>query len=202
GQSTKVDVPPYIIIDVVDEDDDITDDEDALPHDLAESDNEDLINVDDDGVDKMLPGPTAVTVEVRIAPLHTMYPAVAWVALLTDVVAVPPAVTNKAAAPSIMLYGYFHVCHHQIARFRSAFEVRHRYIELFSGCLLTRKIVKNSLEVLKVMKNSLEVLKVLKNGLEVLKVLQIELQENSSIDEFEYLSINKIHIQNVSKAVK
>nr|GFD43382.1 hypothetical protein [Tanacetum cinerariifolium] len=27
--------------DVVDEDDDITDDEDAIPHDLAESDNED-----------------------------------------------------------------------------------------------------------------------------------------------------------------
>ncbi|GJS47957.1 F-box domain containing protein [Tanacetum coccineum] len=33
--------------------DDITDDEDALPHDLADSDDEDLINVDDDGVDKM-----------------------------------------------------------------------------------------------------------------------------------------------------
>nr|GEX02148.1 hypothetical protein [Tanacetum cinerariifolium] len=48
GQSTEVDVPPNIIIDVVDEDDDITDDEDALPHDLEESDNEDLINVDDD----------------------------------------------------------------------------------------------------------------------------------------------------------
>nr|GFB15216.1 hypothetical protein [Tanacetum cinerariifolium] len=30
-----------------------TDDEDALPHDLAESDNEDLINVDDDDVDKV-----------------------------------------------------------------------------------------------------------------------------------------------------
>nr|GFB42500.1 hypothetical protein [Tanacetum cinerariifolium] len=53
GQSTEVDVPSDIIIDVVDEDDDIIDDEDALPHDLAESDNEDLINVDDDGVDKM-----------------------------------------------------------------------------------------------------------------------------------------------------
>nr|GFB94959.1 hypothetical protein [Tanacetum cinerariifolium] len=53
GQSTEVDVPPDIIIDVVDEDDDITDDEDALPHDLAESDNEDLINVDYDGVDKV-----------------------------------------------------------------------------------------------------------------------------------------------------
>nr|GEZ84513.1 hypothetical protein [Tanacetum cinerariifolium] len=46
GQSTKVDVPPDII-DVVDEDDDIIDDEDALPHDLADSDDEDLINVDD-----------------------------------------------------------------------------------------------------------------------------------------------------------
>nr|GFA63753.1 hypothetical protein [Tanacetum cinerariifolium] len=53
GQSTEVDVPPDIIIDVVDEDDDITDDENALPHDLAESDNEDLINVDDDGVDNV-----------------------------------------------------------------------------------------------------------------------------------------------------
>nr|GFB57132.1 hypothetical protein [Tanacetum cinerariifolium] len=52
GQLTKVDVPPDII-DVVDEDDDITDDEDARPHDLADSDNEDLINVDDDGVDKV-----------------------------------------------------------------------------------------------------------------------------------------------------
>nr|GEZ14187.1 hypothetical protein [Tanacetum cinerariifolium] len=53
GQSTEVDVPPYIIIDVVDEDDDITDDEDTLLYNLAESDNEDLINVDDDGVDKV-----------------------------------------------------------------------------------------------------------------------------------------------------
>ncbi|GJU59847.1 hypothetical protein Tco_1237613, partial [Tanacetum coccineum] len=35
------------ITDVVDQDDDITDDEDALPHDLAYSDDEDLINVDD-----------------------------------------------------------------------------------------------------------------------------------------------------------
>nr|GFC38482.1 hypothetical protein [Tanacetum cinerariifolium] len=53
GGVIVVDVPPDIIIDVVDEDDDIIDDEDALPHDLAESDNEDLINVDDDGVDKV-----------------------------------------------------------------------------------------------------------------------------------------------------
>ncbi|GKF18154.1 hypothetical protein Tco_0063072, partial [Tanacetum coccineum] len=41
------------ITDVVDQDDDITDDEDDLPHDLADSDDEDLINVDDDGVDKV-----------------------------------------------------------------------------------------------------------------------------------------------------
>ncbi|GKE81174.1 hypothetical protein Tco_1551174 [Tanacetum coccineum] len=52
GQSMEVDAPPDII-DVVDQDDDITDDEDALPHDLAASDDEDLINVDDDGVDKV-----------------------------------------------------------------------------------------------------------------------------------------------------
>nr|GEV84562.1 hypothetical protein [Tanacetum cinerariifolium] len=49
GQSTKVDAPPNIID--LDEDDDIIDDEDVLPHDLADSDNEDLVNVDDDGVD-------------------------------------------------------------------------------------------------------------------------------------------------------
>nr|GEZ78992.1 hypothetical protein [Tanacetum cinerariifolium] len=49
GQSTEVDAPPDII-DVVDEDDDIIDDEDALPHNLADSDDEDLINIDDDDV--------------------------------------------------------------------------------------------------------------------------------------------------------
>ncbi|GJX38854.1 F-box domain containing protein, partial [Tanacetum coccineum] len=52
GQSTVVDAPPDII-DVPDEDDDIMGDEDALPHDLAYSDVEDLINVDYDGVEKM-----------------------------------------------------------------------------------------------------------------------------------------------------
>ncbi|GJT89482.1 reverse transcriptase domain-containing protein [Tanacetum coccineum] len=52
GQLTEVDAPPDII-DVVDEDDDIIDDEDPLPHDVADSDDEDLINVDDDGVEKM-----------------------------------------------------------------------------------------------------------------------------------------------------
>ncbi|GKA44213.1 hypothetical protein Tco_0736937, partial [Tanacetum coccineum] len=46
GELTDVDAPPDIID--VDEDGDIIDDEDALPHDLADSDDEDLINVDDD----------------------------------------------------------------------------------------------------------------------------------------------------------
>ncbi|GJU93843.1 hypothetical protein Tco_1318599 [Tanacetum coccineum] len=41
-----------MIIDVPGEDDDISDDEDPLPHDLADSDVENLIN-DDDGVEKM-----------------------------------------------------------------------------------------------------------------------------------------------------
>ncbi|GJT25796.1 hypothetical protein Tco_0895733 [Tanacetum coccineum] len=49
GQSTDVDEPPNIID--VDEDDDIIDDEDALTHDLADSNNEDLVNVDDDDDD-------------------------------------------------------------------------------------------------------------------------------------------------------
>ncbi|GKD12276.1 hypothetical protein Tco_1196683, partial [Tanacetum coccineum] len=44
---------PPDIIDVPDEDDDIIDDEDALPHDLVDFDVEDLINVDDDGVEKV-----------------------------------------------------------------------------------------------------------------------------------------------------
>nr|GEW75528.1 hypothetical protein [Tanacetum cinerariifolium] len=41
------------IIDVVDEDDDIINDEDALPYDLSDSNDEDLINFDAEGVDKM-----------------------------------------------------------------------------------------------------------------------------------------------------
>ncbi|GJY49069.1 hypothetical protein Tco_0439025 [Tanacetum coccineum] len=49
GQSIDVDVPPDIID--VDEDDDIIDEEDPILHDLAYSDDEDLINLDiDDGV--------------------------------------------------------------------------------------------------------------------------------------------------------
>ncbi|GKB55251.1 retrotransposon gag domain, retroviral aspartyl protease [Tanacetum coccineum] len=48
-----VDVPPDII-DVVDKDDDIVDEEDPIPHDLTDSDDEDLINLDiDDGVKVM-----------------------------------------------------------------------------------------------------------------------------------------------------
>nr|GEZ82025.1 hypothetical protein [Tanacetum cinerariifolium] len=46
GLSIDVDAPPDIIN--VDEDDDIIVDEDVLPHDLADSDDENLVNVDDD----------------------------------------------------------------------------------------------------------------------------------------------------------
>nr|GEV77206.1 hypothetical protein [Tanacetum cinerariifolium] len=46
GQSIDVDAPPDIID--VDEDDDIIDDLDVLPHDLADSGDEDLVSVDDD----------------------------------------------------------------------------------------------------------------------------------------------------------
>ncbi|GKB75521.1 hypothetical protein Tco_0942416 [Tanacetum coccineum] len=53
GQSIDVDVPPDII-DVVYEDDDIIDEEDPILYDLADSDDEDLINLDiDDGVNAM-----------------------------------------------------------------------------------------------------------------------------------------------------
>ncbi|GJW00546.1 hypothetical protein Tco_1555797, partial [Tanacetum coccineum] len=54
GQSTEVDAPPDIID--LDENDDIIDDEDVIPHDLADFDDEYLVNVDDDddgGVDVM-----------------------------------------------------------------------------------------------------------------------------------------------------
>ncbi|GKC52769.1 hypothetical protein Tco_1075514 [Tanacetum coccineum] len=53
GQSLDVDAPPDII-DVVDEDNYIIDEEDPIPHDLADSDDEDLVNLDiDDGVNVM-----------------------------------------------------------------------------------------------------------------------------------------------------
>ncbi|GKA02405.1 hypothetical protein Tco_0675070 [Tanacetum coccineum] len=48
GQSMDVNAPPDIIH--VDEDNDSIDDEDALPHDLADSDDEDLANDDDNDV--------------------------------------------------------------------------------------------------------------------------------------------------------
>ncbi|GKB46322.1 S-adenosyl-L-methionine-dependent methyltransferases superfamily protein [Tanacetum coccineum] len=55
GQSIDVDAPPNII-DVIDEEDDIIDEEDPIPHDLANSDDEDLINLDiDDGVNVIWP---------------------------------------------------------------------------------------------------------------------------------------------------
>nr|GFA51542.1 hypothetical protein [Tanacetum cinerariifolium] len=47
GQSIDVDASPDII-DVVDEDDDIIDEEDPIPHDLADYDDEDLVNLDID----------------------------------------------------------------------------------------------------------------------------------------------------------
>ncbi|GKD02888.1 hypothetical protein Tco_1177862 [Tanacetum coccineum] len=50
GQSIDVDAPPDII-DIVDEDDDIIDEEDPIPYDLADSNDEDFVNLDiDDGV--------------------------------------------------------------------------------------------------------------------------------------------------------
>nr|GFD40436.1 hypothetical protein [Tanacetum cinerariifolium] len=45
GQSIDVDAPPDIIV-VVDEDDDIIDEEDPIPHDLADFDDEDLMSTD------------------------------------------------------------------------------------------------------------------------------------------------------------
>nr|GEV50097.1 hypothetical protein [Tanacetum cinerariifolium] len=81
GQSMDVDGPSDIID--VDEDDDIIDDEDTLPHDLADSNDEDLVNVDDDDY-KMLHGATTVTVAVMIIPLRTRHPLVAGVAYVTE----------------------------------------------------------------------------------------------------------------------
>nr|GFA04273.1 hypothetical protein [Tanacetum cinerariifolium] len=75
--------------------DDIIDDEDALPYDLTDSDDEDLINVDDD----MLHGPTAMTVAVRIVPLHTMYPPVARVASLTENLSLKEITDKKGPVP-------------------------------------------------------------------------------------------------------
>nr|GEZ92318.1 hypothetical protein [Tanacetum cinerariifolium] len=53
GQSIDVDAPPNII-DVVDEDGDIIDEEDPVPHDLVDSNDEDLVSFDiNDGVNML-----------------------------------------------------------------------------------------------------------------------------------------------------
>ncbi|GJY22607.1 retrotransposon protein, putative, ty1-copia subclass [Tanacetum coccineum] len=82
--------PTQDIIDVVDEDDGIIDEEATILHDLAYSDDEDLVNLDiDDGVNvmcichEMLHRVTAMTVAVMIVPLHTRYPPV-FVGVLSD----------------------------------------------------------------------------------------------------------------------
>ncbi|GJU38931.1 F-box domain containing protein [Tanacetum coccineum] len=66
---------------------DITDDEDSpVTHDLAVFlMMKNSSYVDDDGVDKMLTDPRLVTVGVEdLSTSYTMYPAVVWVALLTE----------------------------------------------------------------------------------------------------------------------
>nr|GFA65515.1 S-adenosyl-L-methionine-dependent methyltransferases superfamily protein [Tanacetum cinerariifolium] len=69
GQSINVDAPPYII-DVVDEDDDIIDEEDPIPYDLADFDDEDLVNLDiDDGTYRLW----GLLRKPRELPLH--YPS-------------------------------------------------------------------------------------------------------------------------------
>ncbi|GJU72647.1 hypothetical protein Tco_1264052 [Tanacetum coccineum] len=103
--------------------------------------------------------------------------------------------------------------HFQASIFKQAFASKHLQASICkqafaaSMCSLHLQASISSLPVLKVQKNNLEALKVLKNSLEVLNVLQsnlesMELHENSSIDEVGSLSIKKIHIQNVSEAVK
>ncbi|GJW33229.1 hypothetical protein Tco_0053261 [Tanacetum coccineum] len=90
GQSIDVDAPPDII-DVVDEDDDIIDEEDPIPHDLADSDDEDLVNLDiDDGVNVVYSNVSGCCTghggdgggDDR--PLHTRYPPVVGVAWATE----------------------------------------------------------------------------------------------------------------------
>nr|GEW73573.1 alcohol-forming fatty acyl-CoA reductase-like [Tanacetum cinerariifolium] len=69
----------------VDEDDDLIDDEDVFPHDLADSNDEDLVNddYDDDvavvysNVSRCSTGSRALTMAVIIMPLHVRYPLVA-----------------------------------------------------------------------------------------------------------------------------
>ncbi|GJX25715.1 hypothetical protein Tco_0232011 [Tanacetum coccineum] len=84
-QSIDVDIPLDIID--VDEYDDIIDAEDLIHHDLADSDDKDLVSLDID--DDMLHVVTAVTVAVMIVPLHTKYPPVARVAWVTKLESQP-----------------------------------------------------------------------------------------------------------------
>ncbi|GJY35454.1 reverse transcriptase domain-containing protein [Tanacetum coccineum] len=66
GQSTEVDAPPDIID--LNEYNDIIDDKDALPCDLADSDDEDLVNVDDDdGVDVVYSSKKKIDLELQLA---------------------------------------------------------------------------------------------------------------------------------------
>nr|GEW19473.1 hypothetical protein [Tanacetum cinerariifolium] len=99
GQSTKVDAQPNIID--LEEDCDIIYDEDTLPGDLADFDDEDLVNVDDDdGVD-MLHEATAV----MIVPLHTIYQPVARVASLTEAKAPENPIWGKESGHAAYLPG-------------------------------------------------------------------------------------------------
>ncbi|GJX93403.1 hypothetical protein Tco_0347989 [Tanacetum coccineum] len=85
GQSTEVDALPDIID--LDEDGDIIDDEDAIPRDLADSDDEDLVNVvdDDDDVSRMFAwGLLTVPMWRMIVPPTTPYTTGAGVAYINQ----------------------------------------------------------------------------------------------------------------------
>ncbi|GJX40293.1 hypothetical protein Tco_0255283 [Tanacetum coccineum] len=71
GQSREVDAPPDIID--LDEDNDIIDDKDALPHDLADLMDEDLVNVEDeDGCRRLfILVEEEIDLELKSGPIHT-----------------------------------------------------------------------------------------------------------------------------------
>nr|GEV77302.1 transposon Ty3-I Gag-Pol polyprotein [Tanacetum cinerariifolium] len=87
----------------LDKDDDISDDEDAIPHDLTHSDDEDLANVDDDD---------GVEMSANVArghggdgggddcPLHIIYPLVERVASLTDSAVTYTSISSDSDGPS------------------------------------------------------------------------------------------------------
>ncbi|GJT65160.1 hypothetical protein Tco_1016640 [Tanacetum coccineum] len=72
--STVVVATTSVSLIVPDEDDDIIDDEDALPHDLADSDDEDLVNVDDMSSADVCTVPTEGAVAGDNVPHHTQRP--------------------------------------------------------------------------------------------------------------------------------